>query len=101
MMPENSWTNCETECVRSWLIKDPATHYNWIATGRDIYLKAQPDEKSSKREIAQRILAGWLKKTVEDGNLLDYGETLYSDLLNAALSVVKWDEIAQSYLPEE
>ncbi|MBN1853999.1 MAG: hypothetical protein JW829_14810 [Pirellulales bacterium] len=93
-------TNYETELVYLWFIKDKGTYHSWKSYGRDAYLKAMQDGEISKRENAQRILSGWLKKEIEGGNPLK-DRSPYSDLLDAALFDVNWYEIAGTFLPEE
>ena len=42
----------------------------------------------------------WRKQLVEGGNPLTVTGTLYSDLLNAAISEIDWHELADAFLEE-
>jgi len=56
--------------------------------------------KWPREDAAICTLAHQLQELVEEQNPVT-GTTLYADLMNAALSHVKWPEIAADYLAEE
>jgi len=69
--------------VMMWLENDKST-YNMVLD--------QVEQSDNAFEFAE-----WLKRFVEDGNPLTEESSMYSDLLNYALSLVDYDEIAKSY----
>ena len=82
----NGWPTYETWLVALWLDNDEAS-YDWsrdvVRHARDLYDAAEE-----------------LKGFVEELNPLADNATLFSDLLNSALSEVHWVEIAQAYKQE-
>lgn len=79
----NGWTNYETWLVNLWLTNDEGI-YNAIL-----------DEVSATSEIHDA--AEVIKNFVEDSNPFNGTATLFTDLLNAALSEVNWHEIAETF----
>ena len=80
----NGWKNYETWCVSLWIEnEEPSYLYSReLVAGKD------------KGDAAQ-ALKEWI---TEASPLTD--ATLYTDLLNAALSEVDWYEIAEAYQEE-
>lgn len=86
----NGWKNYETWAVKLWLDND---HY-------DLYHEWLEDAKKQKdNQDHTRILADIIKEWIEENNPLNTAN-LYADLLNAALSVVDYREIAESLVNE-
>ncbi len=83
----NGWTNYETWCVHLWLTNDQA------ASERVTMLARSCDEI----EAADR-----LKESIEmDLEDISLPASMFTDLLNAALSEVNWAEIAKSLRVED
>jgi hypothetical protein len=81
----NGWTNYETWNVALWIDNEPGTYEE----SRDMARHAR----------SERDLATALQSWVED-MAPDLGASMFSDLLNAALSEVDWDEIAEHFYEE-
>jgi hypothetical protein len=79
----NGWTNYPTWDVYCWLSSDEATNGSCEAIAR----------------LAPNVyrLADAIKDSVESGNPLAEGASMYMDLLNWAIGLVNWDEIADAY----
>jgi hypothetical protein len=97
------WTNFETWAVRMGLKKDQASyeHYRELA---EIALEDTVESYEGKldattRKEATGLLAQRVRGEVEAA-APELGGTLYSDLLNAALSRVDWLEIAEDLLAD-
>ena len=95
----NGWTNYETWAVALWINSDQSTQQNWIQAGCAALDQAQADGCATQREHAASDLAHELKEEITAG-APDLGPSVYSDLLEAALSEVNWYEIALTLLPE-
>ncbi len=83
----NGWSNYETWAVSLWLEQDPSLT-------QEIVDRVQEDDDERASEVAQQ-----LKSRISENNPLS-GNSLYSDLLNASLSEVNWQEIAEILLDE-
>lgn len=86
----NGWKNYETWAVISWLENDHITY--------DLYNEWLECEDKDNQDHT-RTLADTIKEWVETNSPLNTA-SLYTDLLNAALSVVDYCEIAESLLNE-
>ena len=89
-MTYNGWSNYETWNVALWLDNDEAS-YNDV---REVVRQASEDNSPVS------LVADALKDYVESF-APDLGATMFSDLLNAALSKVDWYEMAENYLSKE
>ena len=83
----NGWKNYETWNVALWINNDQGT--------QEMVLDAAREFKGN--EHANYDLSHWLKDLIEEDNPLNDTATLYTDLLNAALSEVDWYELAESF----
>jgi hypothetical protein len=79
----NGWTNYPTWTVYNWLSSDEATNgsIEAIATEAPTVYRA----------------ADQMKDYVASRNPLAEGASMYIDLLNFAIGLVNWDEIAEAY----
>ena len=100
----NGHTNYETWCVALWLGYDEATYH----TVRSMAANAKEAARTDRRVAqgyweAERaplyLLAEALKELVDEA-APDLGQTLFSDLLNAALSEVDWQDVAEGFLED-
>ena len=96
----NGWTNYETWVVNLWLTNDEATYSRCRSLAQQCTEEAIEDAVLSRNERACYLLSNELREMLEDGNPLVSEASVYSDLLNAALSEVAWREIANSFLEE-
>ena len=100
----NGWSNYETWCVNLWLENEEPSYRYWRDQAR-LYAAYAPDsslvwnEDYSIRDAARRMLADQLKAKVTDQSPLGK-PAVFSDLLQAALDEVDWDEIAQHWLAD-
>ena len=76
------WTNYETWCVNLWLNKE--TSFQWLT------------QLANNPELTDYQKCEVLKNEVEAANPLIESESIYSDLLVAAMSSVDWVQIIQS-----
>jgi hypothetical protein len=77
----NGWTNYPTWAVYCWLSSDEATNATIEALAQvNVYRTA--DE---------------IRAFVESGNPLTEGASMYVDMLNWAIGLINWDEIAEAY----
>jgi hypothetical protein len=97
------WTNFETWAVNLWINNDRGSyeHYRELA---EIALEDTVESYEGKldktaREEATGLLAQRVRGEVEAA-APELGGTLYSDLLNAALSKVDWLEIAAAFFED-
>ena len=83
----NGWANYETWAVNLWLDNDEDSYRYWSRMAR----AWSGDEQAAWR------LADQLRGEVTEA-APELGNTLYADLMNAALSDVDWVEIAECML---
>jgi len=101
----NGWSNYETWAVNLWLTNEQGI-YNFC---RGLARRAVRDAPECEQvregiwtvEVAKKfLLADQLKSSVEDMNPLTDKASMFTDLLNAAISEVNWDEIATALLDD-
>ena len=93
----NGWTNYETWCVALWIGNEPESYGYALEITRSVIESADPDDKDY---VIVNDVCNALKGWIEDMNPLNDTATLFTDLLNAALSEVNWYEIAGNYIEE-
>ena len=81
----NGWSNYETWNVKLWLDNEQGSYDEC----RDM----------ARRARSVNALADQLKDMIHEA-APDLGASMFSDLLNAALGEVDWDEIAEAYYTE-
>jgi hypothetical protein len=96
----NGWSNYETWVVNLWLGNDEGSYNTCRSLAERCFEEAVADEVFSRKERACYQLANELKEMVEDGSPLAGDASVYTDLLNAAMSEVNWKEIANGLLQE-
>src|SRR4030095_2376829 len=89
----NGWTNYETWNVKLWMDNDEGSYRYWQEIAEEIWEDVDRDTDDFCRKMADRL------KDEHEENMPEVQGT-YADLLGAALSVVDWYEIAESYLAE-
>ncbi len=100
----NGWSNYETWTVSLWLDNDEHTYRYWRDETRRVREEAGFDPRVragvwTVDEAARLNLAEQLKEEVTNAVPLRQA-SMYTDLLNAALSEVDWLEIVDSWLAE-
>ena len=100
----NGWANYETWAVNLWLENDEGTSNYWREEASRHRQEARECEEVkdgswTAEQAAKFNLADQLKDELEDGSPISEA-SLYSDLLNGALSEVNWHEVAASFLDE-
>lgn len=96
----NGWTNYETWAVALWIDNERGSHEYWREVARGCWEGARADGMFSRQDRARFALADRLKDELVEASPLNDDSSLYSDLLNAAISEVNWSEIACSMLTE-
>ena len=94
----NGWTNYETQNVKLWLNKNQSASDYWKKVARECFDNAEADKTFTQLENASFDLRDKLKNQIEDENPLIDQASMWSDLLGAAISEVKWQEIAENFL---
>jgi hypothetical protein len=98
----NGWANYETWLVGLWLDNDAGSYEYWRDQAEEHWREAPSTEEVKKgtwsRENATKYnLADQIKEEIEDNTPLS-NAGLYTDLLNGALSEVRWDEVAENFM---
>lgn len=95
----NGWSNYETWNVKLWIDNEQSSHEYWLDIARELFDADEPHDVFNQSEQARYALADRLKEEISEGTP-DLGASMYSDLLNAALSEVDWTEIADNMLQD-
>ena len=105
----NGWANYETWAVALWIDNEQGSYNHRCDLAREASKQAKAGRSFTRKESAALILAELLKKWIDEDNPLSGDNvrhsadpaSLYTDLLNAALSEVNWREIAENWLEDE
>lgn len=100
----NGWSNYETWAVHLWMSNEEGIYRYWRDEARRCRAEAKKCPKVAEGlwavDVAEREeLASLMRDDVEQASPL-VEASLFSDLLNAALSEVDWREIAEAFLEE-
>lgn len=92
----NGWTNYETWCVNLWIENEEGSQADLLERAEEAYRDAEGDV-----EAAAIGLADSLKEEYEsaESDVLERAgveNSVWADLLSAALSEVSWHEIAKN-----
>lgn len=93
----NGWTNYETWNVNLWMTNDQGSQEWATQLATDIFEQSAAEGVLTRSEKARYDLGDYLKNYYDE-SLPESLAGVYLDLLNAALSEVNWDEIANSML---
>lgn len=104
----NGWTNRETWLVKLWINNDQSTQEYWREAAGDAWEMSQPCSPNefilTREGNAQSMLAQRLRDEYDSESehpvFAAADGSVYTDLLNAALSEVDWHGIAASLLEE-
>lgn len=88
------WNNYETWATALWINTDKDRNYYCSK------LAQQVKEEHEDKDERENCLASSLKDWIEEQNPIAENASLFTDLLNSALSEVDWNEIAENYLAE-
>ena len=100
----NGYANYETWAVALWLGNDEGTYRYWRKAAGDekrqapVCWRVREDVWPAQRAATFR-LADRIRDEVTEG-APDLPTSLYSDLLQAALSEVDWHEVAETFLED-
>lgn len=90
----NGWNNYETCATALWIDNDYDSYLYRCE------LVEQVKEEHEDQEKQEDCLASSLKDWIESQNPLAESASLFTDLLNSALSEIDWQEIAENFLAE-
>jgi hypothetical protein len=90
----NGWNNYETWVSALWIDNDYSS-YQYRCE-----LLEQVKQEQVNEDERENCLASNLKDWIESQNPLTDTASLFTDLLNSALSEVDWQEIAENFLTE-
>lgn len=96
----NGWTNYETWATALWIDNEQGSYYQRCEMAQECWDDAEPTKYRTREESARYALADRLKDWITDEDTMPRVGGLYSDLLNAALSEVNWDEIATNWMED-
>jgi len=104
-MPYNGYENYQTWCVSLWLDNKQGDYEYWQQRAEEIAESVDAGEVSqvndgiwTKERAVKYLLTNEIKEAIGDtDNPLADQADMYSDLLNNALDLVNWHEVAKSF----
>ena len=91
----NGYTNHETWIVRIWMDNEKGSQDKWLEEAKKAHGRASGKHKVfSKREEASFILSDTIKNWHEMA-MPHIGNSVFGNLMTAAMSEVNWDELAK------
>lgn len=93
----NGWTNYETWSINLWITNDEGSSDYWNERAQEYLKDAKGDKETASIGLASEIQMQHeeaIEEKMKDQN------NFMTDMLNAAMSEVNWDEIAESILAE-
>jgi hypothetical protein len=94
----NGWTNYETWDCKLWIDNDEGEQDIWAEQAQSVYDQSLADKTFTRKENAAVDLAKELEEYFRDNAPGVSG--FYSDILQAAIDSVNWNEIATSLIDE-
>lgn len=95
----NGWTNYETWCVNLWIDNEESSQRYWAEQADECLRLGFADEVLTREQRATHTLADILRdehcERFADVSEERIANTVFADLMNAALSEVNWHEIAK------
>tara|TARA_R100001244_G_scaffold54060_1_gene46799 strand:- start:41 stop:358 length:318 start_codon:yes stop_codon:yes gene_type:complete len=95
----NGWSNYETWNVKLWIDNEEGTQRHFQERAETLRESVSTFQYWSQEESAKFNLAEEIKDFVNEHKPVE-DASMYTDLLNAAISEVDFDEIAESILSE-
>lgn len=100
----NGWTNYETWAVALWMDNDALCHRYWREAAHEARSEAPKcqqvtDDIWTESQAARFLLADWIKEGISE-KAPTSEPSVYTDLLQAALDSVEWQEIADHLLED-
>jgi hypothetical protein len=104
------WKNYQTWCIALWLDNNQGTYTlmreNATEAIHYVFYEEKPKELNDEIrkdfiEKASFKLSSMIKEYVEENNPLSEENSLYSDLLSAAISQADFVEISEAYLTDD
>lgn len=98
----NGWANYETWAVVLWLDNEEGMYLHWRDLATEMRDQAKDHRKTfnTPKQEAEYQLAKRLKEEVGENDRPYIDNSVYSDLLGAALSEVNWHEVAAHFLED-
>ncbi len=97
----NGWSNYETWNVKLWIDNDQGIHTHFNDRAESLLNLPSTSEYWTQQESAKFNLADEIKEYLEENNPLNDSASMFTDLLNAAISEVDFREIAENILSEK
>jgi hypothetical protein len=88
----NGWTNYETWLYALWLDNDYGEYRACTGLAQELY-----DDCDQDKDATIGMMARQLQDNAEE-TIPDLGPSVWTDLINAALGMVDWHEVAEHYV---